>query len=439
MILKPDKSINYDDIIALKNNRIRENSNLEYKQADSLNFVFSITKEKLDEPTKEKRIREFLKDISAFANGEGGDILYGIKCDEKEGDLPVEIVPFKEDNIDRLKRDLDQHIEKIKPRIPTPIIQEIEEPPLKIGDPPTKKYVLLIRIQQSWRSPHAIQQQSDSSFYFHKRTGVKTIQMNMEEIRESFVRSEGITEKIRHFHSKRLDFFRQISTRNILPFNLLPSNLLIIHIFPLISFFQNKMVDFNMLKKVDKNWYSGFGYNKEFTLDGMAVQGIDQKEYYHLLKVGSVEYIKSYGYDRYQDTYKDGLPEDGKFLLNLDQLDIALPKQIAKNVEFMHNKFALQGPYFIFISFLKINDLFPYVHDDRINKRNGSLFSKSQELVFPEIGLNDYSSSHSIAELAEKIRVSLDIIWNTFGRESSESFDSDGKCTPRFLEALERI
>lgn len=93
-------------------NKIEENLNLDYKAASSL--------EKVD-----KKTNEVSKDISAFANSDGGTIIYGIKEDKENKHLPGELDPINRDLI--TKEWLEQIIQgKIRPRIEGIIITPIE-------------------------------------------------------------------------------------------------------------------------------------------------------------------------------------------------------------------------------------------------------------------------------------------------------------------------
>jgi hypothetical protein len=65
MIQKPLDRIEKEDIDSLVANEVREDRTLEYKQALPTN--------------SDDEKREFLADISSFANASGGDILYGVE------------------------------------------------------------------------------------------------------------------------------------------------------------------------------------------------------------------------------------------------------------------------------------------------------------------------------------------------------------------------
>jgi predicted HTH transcriptional regulator len=68
MITKPFDQINHADIIDLLSNLVQEGRTIEYKE--DLNF----------QDNSEKK--EFLADVSSFANAGGGDIVFGVR--EKE-------------------------------------------------------------------------------------------------------------------------------------------------------------------------------------------------------------------------------------------------------------------------------------------------------------------------------------------------------------------
>src|SRR5438309_10088622 len=83
MILKPLDQISEDDINALVTNGVPEAITLEYKR---------------DLPgTADADKREFLADVSAFANTQGGDLLYGI--DEAAG-IPTTITGIVSPDLD---------------------------------------------------------------------------------------------------------------------------------------------------------------------------------------------------------------------------------------------------------------------------------------------------------------------------------------------------
>jgi len=102
--------INEEIIQSLKTNETPESRTLEYKKEISLE--------------KREQKKEFLADVSSFANTLGGDLIIGIE--EKKG-IPIKINGIPIDDIDSYKNRLDSIIrDSIIPNIPFYEIKEIK-------------------------------------------------------------------------------------------------------------------------------------------------------------------------------------------------------------------------------------------------------------------------------------------------------------------------
>ena len=80
-LLTPPKDWGEDDLNALIRDRIEEFTRLEYKREVNLS---------------NKGRKEICRDVSSFANGQGGVIIYGIEEEKREnlGSIPKSIVPI---------------------------------------------------------------------------------------------------------------------------------------------------------------------------------------------------------------------------------------------------------------------------------------------------------------------------------------------------------
>src|SRR5664280_2298642 len=125
------------DVEALVTNAVAEGRTIEYKQ-------------QLPGNSDEEK-REFLADVSSFANAGGGDILYGV-VEKRDSDNKPTGIPEKAQGLPGINTDseilrLDESIRSgIDPRIPGYRIRGIDG--FSAGP------VLLIRVPKSWASPH---------------------------------------------------------------------------------------------------------------------------------------------------------------------------------------------------------------------------------------------------------------------------------------------
>ncbi|GAH81593.1 unnamed protein product, partial [marine sediment metagenome] len=150
MIQKAIGDITKTDIDFLIENKIGESKTLEYKETlpDS----------------KDSAKKEFLADISSFANASGGDVIYGIKArvnaDGKKTGEPEEIVPIQGITADEAKLQIENLIRTgIEPRI-TVHVKEIAG---YCDD--GNGFIILVRMPQSFASPHMVTFKNTSRFY----------------------------------------------------------------------------------------------------------------------------------------------------------------------------------------------------------------------------------------------------------------------------------
>jgi len=178
MIDKPLAAISKSDIDALVTNGHAEDRRIEYKQ-------------QLPGATDEEK-REFLADVSAFANAGGGDILYGVA--EAAG-VATEAVGVAVGNFDAERRRLHAILQTgIEPRIPLVDIEAIEG--FQDGA------VVVVRVHPSWLVPHMVTFKNLSRFFV--RDAGQRHQMDVQELRSAFVGSAALTAEVRRFRDERL-------------------------------------------------------------------------------------------------------------------------------------------------------------------------------------------------------------------------------------------
>ena len=155
--LKKD-SYSIEDIDSLITNEVEENIHLDYKAAGALD-------------KEDKKRTEITKDISAFANSDGGIIVYGIsEVDHR----PKEISPV--DGRVYTKEWLENVIQLIQPRI-----EDIKIHPIRIDDIGQSIYV--VKIPRSSNAPHMAR---DKRYY--KRFNFKSEPMEDYEVKDLYYR-----------------------------------------------------------------------------------------------------------------------------------------------------------------------------------------------------------------------------------------------------------
>lgn len=154
----------------------QENKSLDYK----LDLGFDSEQSKIS----------FCKDITSFANTEGGNIVIGVK----EAADEFELVGIERD-IDALESQCRQIIEaKIEPQIMGISFNKI------LCD---EKKVVVIHVPKSWEAPHAIVH--DHKFHFLIRNENKNTYCSYSQVKEMIMQSSNLTNRIRDFVKDRIN------------------------------------------------------------------------------------------------------------------------------------------------------------------------------------------------------------------------------------------
>lgn len=180
MISKKLNDITLSDIQELINNEVGESKTIEYKSELHI--------EQGDER------KEFLSDITSFANSEGGDLIYGIK-ENSDTNLPESLVGIPVTNEDELLRKIENLLrDAASPRMP-----EIAFKLLLVLE---GKYILIIRIGTSALSPHRVIYKGYDKFFARNSKGKYPI--DVFELRAAFTRSQTLTKEIEAYKEEQL-------------------------------------------------------------------------------------------------------------------------------------------------------------------------------------------------------------------------------------------
>lgn len=180
MIDKPLNQITLDDIEKLVSSRCSEGPTLDFKQAFP--------------SADDKGTRDFLADVTAFANTDGGDLIIGVK--EDGNGVATELVGINPEGLDEAVRRVEDQVRScVDPRVPMFTVQQVY---LTNG-----KIVLVMRVGASLIAPHRITFKGSSRFY--RRGNRSNYEMSTAELRQAFAASIDLPNRIRDLHRKAVE------------------------------------------------------------------------------------------------------------------------------------------------------------------------------------------------------------------------------------------
>ena len=392
MIEKPIDEITKEDIEALIQNEVLEKRTIEYKR-------------EIPGDSDENK-REFLADISSFANAAGGDLLFGISAAEG---VPKEAKGLNCE-IDSLKLRLENIIrDGIAPRIPGVRMEPIE------GFP--EGPIIIIRIPKSWAAPHMVKFKNLSRFFTRNSAGKH--QMDVTEIKSAFLLSEALPEKIRSFRDKRLG--RIIADEA--PVSLCSGGRLVLHILPIASFTSDYNLDISTFKNHSINLPPMGGGNRDrFNFDGFLTYdkgggNTCSPSYCQIFRRGQIEAVLT------------------DFLKKQNDSVYIASTYFEKKVIIASNKYAgvlkqlgVPCPLIILLSLVGVSGALMMVRPG-YNTRDDSPIDRDT-LLLPDLLIEDYSilsdPNEMPKEMGKAFRPTFDAVWNACGYEHSLNYDTDG-------------
>lgn len=170
---------------SLRANAVAESRHLDYK-------------ERLPGDSDEDK-REFLADVTSFANTAGGDLVFGVRerrdADKKATGEPQAIVGLPGVNLDQDKLRLDAMLrDGVEPRIPGVALHTVP----RGTDPPC----LVIRVPKTPLGVHMVIYKGLSRFYGRGASG--RFQLDWGQIRAGFLEAETAQERVRRFRVDRV-------------------------------------------------------------------------------------------------------------------------------------------------------------------------------------------------------------------------------------------
>jgi hypothetical protein len=393
MINKNIEQITKDDLQALIDNKVIEQKTIEYKQ-------------ELPGNTDTEK-KEFLADISSFANASGGDIIYGIAEDSSSG-KPKSLNGINVSNIDEVKQRFENLIRTgIQPRIPSITFSA----PIPIS---YSNLALVIRIRKSYISPHRVTLGGHDKFYSRNSSG--KYPLDVGELRIAFNLSETITERIRNFRIDRLT--KVIAGETPVP--LYDNPKIVLHLMPVISFnpMQNYDISIITSKPSSMEPINSSGLYYRYNLDGFVTYSRERKgssfSYTQIYRSGILEAVEGYLLR----------PRDnGKYIYS--NYEIYLVEALTKYLS-LFKLLGIETPIFCYLTLINVKNYTMYLSPERYFL-NGELPPIDRDVLYlPEAIVEDYE-----VKAGSILKPSFDSIWNACGIERSFNYNENGEWAPR--------
>jgi hypothetical protein len=237
----PLEQIEERHLIALIENRVQESRDLEFKRDDI--------------GRDDRAKKEFLKDVTAFANTAGGHLVIGIEeADGVAANICGITSPSADEEIRRLESILENGVE---PRL---VGVRIHPVTLSAGG-----YALVIRVPVSWNPPHRVAFDRQNRFYARNSGGA--YELSVEQLRAVFLGGAELERRLMEFRVERL---ARLDT-GVRGFRVESDGRLVLHIVPITpqpAAIDLRAVQANPLKFAPPG---GMGMNWRINFDGIVL------------------------------------------------------------------------------------------------------------------------------------------------------------------------
>lgn len=352
-------------------------------------------------------LREFLADVTSFANTNGGVIIYGIA--EVDGTATaIHRIPQAE---------VDHQVLRLDSVIRTgsePRLAGVDVQPIACG---IQGSVIAVRISASYKPPHAVTRQGGTRFYGRGSAG--KFQMDVSQIRSAILGSEAVFDRINQFRTDRLIHIKATDTNVSAP----NKPAIVLHLIPLsaarsVSFmssmelaatFEPRTI-YDAFRTIPEFHFGG-GL-RDFVLEGFrADYGVSKDNtpngYHIAFRNGGVEIV------------------DHSMLRNhIFPTLIYEERIVVRSLEVLEAQRTLGAPVptILMLSLLNVNGCtlginggFPSEIRNRIER---------DDLIIPGIELTQHPAGFD--DLAKTLKPVFDYVWTAAGWPGSYNYDSAG-------------
>jgi hypothetical protein len=402
----PLSRIDSDVLQRLADDGTREGLHLDYKR--------DLPGASLDER------RDFLADVSSFANTGGGDIIFGLdeERDPASGTTAraKAVIGLKDFNFDATRRRLEQMLRSaVEPRLCFPVV-EFHEVPCDGGLP-----CLVLRVKKSWAGPHMVTLDNWSRFF--ARTSSGKYQLDVGEIGRAFRAVDGARDRVRAFRADRIA--KLVAGDAPVP---TADPRMVLHVLPLDDA-ESPWEEFQgskhreheerfmrvALSHADEIFGGQYSWQSDYTLDGLLVRtcradsSVDS--YGQLFRDGGIEIVNH--------CFRT---PDKKPAVCGTHVESALVGALTLLVDFWR-ALGVSAPFAVGAALLGAKGA-RMTYDKYLTISRGTI--DRDPLVLPETLLDELPASP-----ADSLRPLFDRMWNAAGEPRSGNYDAAGEWKPR--------
>lgn len=347
----------------------------------------------------DKGKHEFLKDVTALANAEGGQILFGIR--EEMGaaaGISALVVDDKDGESRRLLQMLDSQVE---PRLRGVSLNWLTH---EDGD------ILILNVPKSYYGPHRFLANGNSKFVLRNHAHV--IEMTYDQIADAMVGRDRADRYLEAQWREWLDHLNKDMTFR--PVSQLPA--LSVGLMPVIASRKTQVVDLEAIYPRASALMDGprwGGCSTRFNFEGLAVYpGNRDERLEHLVQISRFGSLLSFDVVGWEYQAENVIPSIGLSQLIADTVRRLVP--FAKQLG-IAGEWILKGGVF-------------GIGDHKFVWRDGYSFSENvkfprDSLEFPDLLVPDIASQNSDDSF---VRPWLDILWQAHGRSKCSLYADDG-------------
>ena len=356
MLPRQIESVEISSLQDLMDRHVEEHGRLEYKRGrpDTWKHI-----DKSEANIRHDKRREFLKDVTAMANADGGDILYGV--DERKW----EVSGFEEPNMDGLIRELsDMLLNHVQPSL------RVTFQAIKVeAEAESLLYALICRVQASYRAPHMVNYNQQRLFF--QRNNNKVSDMDYDDLRRAFGAQMGWAQTWEKHVERSIERVRH---NNPVSINSDDAGRFLVKVAPLSSLYGYDVPDLAILEKED---YKGLSFMRgvpctypRYCLDGCYFVQQNQQDYLLLQRDGSIDLAGGQWIFRRGECY----PHHGFGLI------VATIQQLIEFYRTQH----IQGPYLMTMRLLHTKGVPIHRNLDRFDAYDALLLTQDV-MTYPTV------------------------------------------------------